>query len=422
MNENSLNNKLNRIDETLAVMKTNLHLPENEVIENLAEATNLHGLVNVFVQEEEPEKKEGIWFKTTKQSFKDIIVDNNPITPYRWRSEEKTLIPRANGSHKEKFVAKGNYLYGTWDNTMGGAKWDITNNFAIKCFNNPGYVTQAQFAGVFIDEDNKMYIVSPASGKIVEIDLDTEEHVEYTKTGSISHACYSPYDKKIYYIYHNSPYPLYSFDTQTKECKQELERNVADNIACIYAVGEYLIAFSSVSGRTKVRKLSNNLAEAYLSDSNISSYTTGKSSTTMPEFVDYQNYIYLFYPDGHADRIDKDTLYVTEDVIPADPSLSTLWNVVVYNDEIYGLTGSDSKLMYWTPMAMTSGEYDNDSIILTQAPIQKSFIQTQLWDIVLQNRLLYSFYDAYYYNKENGFAIGIPTYYGNGTEWVKFKN
>lgn len=223
-----------------------------------------------------------------------------------------------------------------------------------------------------------MYIVSPASGKIVEIDLDTEEHVEYTKTGSISHACYSPYDKKIYYIYHNSPYPLYSFDTQTKECKQELERNVADNIACIYAVGEYLIAFSSVSGRTKVRKLSNNLAEAYLSDSNISSYTTGKSSTTMPEFVDYQNYIYLFYPDGHADRIDKDTLYVTEDVIPADPSLSTLWNVVVYNDEIYGLTGSDSKLMYWTPMAMTSGEYDNDSIILTQAPIQKSFIQTQL--------------------------------------------
>lgn len=113
MNENSLNNKLNRIDETLAVMKTNLHLPENEVIENLAEATNLHGLVNVFVQEEEPEKKEGIWFKTTKQSFKDIIVDNNPITPYRWRSEEKTLIPRANGSHKEKFVAKGNYLYGT---------------------------------------------------------------------------------------------------------------------------------------------------------------------------------------------------------------------------------------------------------------------------------------------------------------------
>jgi hypothetical protein len=78
--------------------------------------------------------------------------------------------------------------------------------------------------------------------------------------------------------------------------------------------------------------------------------------------------------------------------------------------------------MYWTPMAMTSGEYDNNSVILSQAPIQKSFIQTQLWDIVLQNRLLYSFYDAYYYNKENGFAIGVPTYYGNGTEWIKFKN
>jgi hypothetical protein len=29
-------------------------------------------------------------------------------------------------------------------------------------------------------------------------------------------------------------------------------------------------------------------------------------------------------------------------------------------------------------MAMTSGEYDNNSVILSQAPIQKSFIQTQL--------------------------------------------
>ena len=60
MNENSLNEKLNRIDETLSIMKTNLHLSENEVIENLAEATNLHGLTNIFMQEEEPEKKEGI--------------------------------------------------------------------------------------------------------------------------------------------------------------------------------------------------------------------------------------------------------------------------------------------------------------------------------------------------------------------------
>lgn len=60
MNKNSLNTKLNRIDETLLLMKNNLGLSENEVIENLAEATNLHTLANVFIQEEEPETKDGI--------------------------------------------------------------------------------------------------------------------------------------------------------------------------------------------------------------------------------------------------------------------------------------------------------------------------------------------------------------------------
>ena len=57
MNKNSLNTKLNRIDETLLLMKNNLGLSENEVIENLAEATNLHTLANIFIQEEEPENK-----------------------------------------------------------------------------------------------------------------------------------------------------------------------------------------------------------------------------------------------------------------------------------------------------------------------------------------------------------------------------
>lgn len=77
---NSLNNKLNRINETLNIMKNNLGLQENEVIEDLAVATNLHSSINLFVQEEEPEKKEGIWIKTTGD-FSDVIMENSPIVP-----------------------------------------------------------------------------------------------------------------------------------------------------------------------------------------------------------------------------------------------------------------------------------------------------------------------------------------------------
>jgi hypothetical protein len=29
---------------------------------------------------------------------------------------------------------------------------------------------------------------------------------------------------------------------------------------------------------------------------------------------------------------------------------------------------------------------------------------------------------VYYYNKDTGFDFTLPIYYGNGTEWIKFKN
>lgn len=83
MNKNSLNTKLNRIDETLLLMKNNLGLSENEVIENLAEATNLHTLANVFIQEEEPETKDGIWIQADKNThpYETLKIDKDIIIP-----------------------------------------------------------------------------------------------------------------------------------------------------------------------------------------------------------------------------------------------------------------------------------------------------------------------------------------------------
>ena len=77
MNENSLNNKLTRVDDTLSLMKHNLSLSENAVIEDLAKATNLHNLLNVFIQMEEPEKKDGVWLQTQPFDFVDFTVDEN---------------------------------------------------------------------------------------------------------------------------------------------------------------------------------------------------------------------------------------------------------------------------------------------------------------------------------------------------------
>ena len=92
MNEKSLNIKLNRVDETISIMKSNLGLPENELIENLATATNLHSLANIYIQESEPAKKDGIWIQANEQNFSydTIKVDQNIILSGQWRFDNTT--------------------------------------------------------------------------------------------------------------------------------------------------------------------------------------------------------------------------------------------------------------------------------------------------------------------------------------------
>ena len=75
--DKSLTNKLTRIDETLSIMKNNLELDENEVIENLAKATDMRDTINIFISQEEPVKKDGIWLQTEPFDFIDYTVDEN---------------------------------------------------------------------------------------------------------------------------------------------------------------------------------------------------------------------------------------------------------------------------------------------------------------------------------------------------------
>ena len=60
--ENSLNNKFNRVDSAIAEMRQNLNLQSTDSIETVAETTalNLKKLMNIFIQQEEPETKDGI--------------------------------------------------------------------------------------------------------------------------------------------------------------------------------------------------------------------------------------------------------------------------------------------------------------------------------------------------------------------------
>lgn len=420
MNENSLNEKLNRIDETLNIMKTNLHLSENEVIENLAEATNLHGLVNIYAQIEEPNAKEGIWFQTDC-SFKDIIMEDSPIVPNEIRTAEQQLLTQSTTQSTRGSIAVDNTLYCV----------KSTNELIIICYDllthttteiNTGKVYNYTIACPFmVYKDGYLYmLITPAyQYQAVKFNLSTHECETFSIVNPQT-SCYSAYDNKIYYggtsSGSGSDYDVYSFSLDT--CTQELAVSYfADALKVLYPVGQYLIGFSGVKGRSQVRDITN----GYNSVSHKIGNFDVDASGGIAYFLEVGKYVYLIYSgkNGIVHRLDKDTISVEENVLSLGDLIYILGGFE-YNGQLYLIYSQDRNYgrvpYYYAPLSLEGEDYENNSVIISQAPCVKTEKRTQLWDIVFNNRLLYSFYDAYYYNKEDGFILNIPTYYGNGTE------
>ena len=74
-------------------------------------------------------------------------------------------------------------------------------------------------------------------------------------------------------------------------------------------------------------------------------------------------------------------------------------------------------------LTVKGSEYENDSVVLAQNNNADSQMATELITVPhFINRMRFRFSDAFYYSKENGIDATIPTYYGDGTQWIKFKN
>ena len=60
MKENRLNTKLSRVDEAIGTLRQKLKLNENDPVEKVIEKSDIKNHLNIFIQDTEPETKEGI--------------------------------------------------------------------------------------------------------------------------------------------------------------------------------------------------------------------------------------------------------------------------------------------------------------------------------------------------------------------------
>ena len=228
-------------------------------------------------------------------------------------------------------------------------------------------------------------------------------------------AAYCPGDKKIYG--YSGSY-TYALDTTT-DTETSFMNTRGSDIQYVLAWGDYIIwIYSNKSPR--IENALNNYSLVDVPASLASLRITTDTLTYSHAEVD--GVVYLGNKD-HMYMIDKNTFECTDvSDIFYDDSLDNLFGMYSYQGQLYGITGSGVWDKYLTDIEFTGKNYDNNSLLIVQSRIRHSILETQLWNNICKGRFLYSFYDVYYYNTETGINKDIPTYYGDGEKWIKFKN
>lgn len=435
--ENGLWGKLNRISGSLDTLRTSLHLSDDASIEDLA---HLENLLNIYVQEEEPERKEGIWLKTSKKDFIDVVVDNNAVVPgILYSNHEYGKMPwNLNAgaylqANSWSFAIVGKYLYGFGTSSIKQAyKYDTETQEFIQIANHPW--NPAGCAVVTYDTDI-YFFGGPGKGALkYDTLLNTYTTLPDVPSGNyrlfgISGCRCGDY----IYIFGGAKqdsgaygccWDAYKFDVNTKEYTAIPFPDLGSGAGLQYPHMARSMFTSVVPFGNKIFMFGgrySDIAKGYCIY-DIEKNTWG-NFVKVPAFYDMcppavvGTKVYFFSEAGKATTIDMATETISEVAvdIPSQMGRNGAYFIkdkifIPYNDVLYVLTVKGS-------------EYENNSVILAQNDNTALGMPTELITVPhFINRMRFRFSDAFYYSKENGIDATIPTYYGDGTQWIKFKN
>lgn len=438
--EQNLDTKLTRIENTVNIMKTNLRLPENEVIEKVAEATNLHSLANIFMQEEEPEVKNGIWIQANEAEYKydTIKIDKNIIIPGQWRPDLAKKVSWTNF-----YMFPGKYMCTIGDKLY---IYNPSNGYLYSYNYETNSLTEIISVGKGMDaicSDNINRIFFCGSSTLWIVNIDTKEKAGWTCSytsgsynASWNDCCYNAYDNSVYMLGSNEVF-FASFNLTNNSFKKIRQFGRHSQRNHIFARGHEIVFISgSDSG------YNSNTGCIYDIDTGLVSTGTGDLSSYVVRGLFWSQeigqYHYVFQVDSTSNgspltkvvKIDKETLTyedITEQFV--NENVSKYINIQFIAGNYYGFYGQSKNTsgaytdMWCLPMETGEVQYDHNSIVIMQSPITIAPLQTALWTYpCLEGRMCQSFFDVYYYNKDTGFNFTFPTYYGDGEKWIKFKN
>ena len=120
-------------------------------------------------------------------------------------------------------------------------------------------------------------------------------------------------------------------------------------------------------------------------------------------------------------------------------TVTRLTNIGNYDKNVLGfkqvgciIDSVNNTVLYYSSQRSTTNQftlnlldntYTNPTVVLYQTSYAASKYRTNLYTTnQFLSDLKYSFNDAWYYNPNTGYEKTLPVYYGDGTQWIKFKN
>lgn len=104
--------------------------------------------------------------------------------------------------------------------------------------------------------------------------------------------------------------------------------------------------------------------------------------------------------------------------LPNLPLKNSNGTILLINNSIYFFNGNENSLV--KVFITNYKDYPDKSIVIWGN--SGNYLTKLYEDEEIQGDLKYRFNDVWLYTNETKLDNSIPTYYGNGTQWIKFKN
>lgn len=410
---------------------------DNLVAENIKEGVEIFNVtgtakgeprLNIFMQEEEPETKEGIWLKTSELSYDSVAFDKDLTGEPKWDTEANISdMPFyfVNVANNKAFTIGDKIYICCCGSTANVYEYDIKTDTYKQLTSPPVSVSK----GTFACDGKNIYAVGTESYgylRIYKYNISTDAYSQvYNSSTKMPNPEVICVGTNIYIFGSSSTSyddKAYKFDTVTNtlfSCSTIPYNFINGSVA---SVGTDIYLFGCQDNPTYCYKY-DTLTNTYTKKANVpvSNYYTGTASvgTKIYLFGGFTNPQACYEYDTLTDTYKQmpTRLYAWNDYYPVRATAYGSNKIYVFGGLIEGeQETSSSSYKKVQVLDLGSKEYENNSVVVSQGAMA---YQTQLVDTKANGRMLVHFNDVFHYTTENKLDKSMPRYYGNGTEWIE---